>query len=165
MRLSIGCGTDYKELQAQDGSWEGLDIQDYGQKYICDLETDGLRDIRDNSVDEIRAWNIFEHLDQFVENKRLFVLNECHRVLTKKPKGVMDLIVPRWPTGPCINDPTHKSFYTVEFFQGYLCGKRPFKSNLIDHKGDELKKWEIENDSEGYTWTISDKIIHIRIRP
>lgn len=145
MKLSIGCGKDFQKTKGED--WEGLDIMNFGQKYMQDLEELGLSGIGDNSVEYIKAHNVFEHLHH---PANLFVFNECWRVL--KPKGILDILVPRFPTDNSVDDPTHCSFYTPKTFHEYLAGGRPSNSTAIfkfKGKWHELKKWAMISDGKG----------------
>jgi SAM-dependent methyltransferase len=70
----------------------------------------------DNSVDEILAFDVFEHLP----NKRQ-TINELYRVL--KPGGIARIQVPHATEGDgghC--DPTHVSYWTTSDFEYYQRG-------------------------------------------
>jgi len=76
---------------------------------------------RDNSIDEIFAHDVFEHVDNadFRGNRgKIWVLNEAWRVL--RPCGLLNLAVPcvmlsdgRLNPG-AFSDPTHVSFWTPD---------------------------------------------------
>lgn len=154
MKLDIGCGKTKLE-----NDWEGLDIVDYGQKYVLDLEKDGLKGIPDKSITEIKAHNVFEHLS--VE-KRLFVFNECWRVLVSR--GTLDIKVPCFPHGVAVNDPSHKSFYSKKMFFDYFAGNRPRNSIIYDHKGNRLQKWATCRTKDGlHMYSLTDGIIRIKL--
>src|ERR1039458_10367913 len=59
----------------------------------------------DSSVDQIKAWDIFEHLPS-----KLNTMNEAHRVLI--PGGQLDLFIPTTDGRGAFQDPTHQSWYT-----------------------------------------------------
>jgi len=54
MRLDIGCGP-----QTAKG-YEGLDKQDFGQKYVIDLDKESIP-LENESVDAIRSMHFLEH--------------------------------------------------------------------------------------------------------
>jgi Glycosyl transferase family 2/Methyltransferase domain len=83
----------------------------------CDLEAD-LREVwrfPDSSVDEIRAWDIIEHLPDAIHT-----MNEAFRVL--KSGGVFDIIVPTTDGRGAFQDPTHKSFWNRNSFFYFEAG-------------------------------------------
>jgi len=59
----------------------------------------------DSSVEEVQAWDIFEHLPD-----KIHTMNECHRVLMAG--GKLDLWVPTTDGRGAFQDPTHKSYWT-----------------------------------------------------
>ena len=95
VKLNLGCGVH---------KIEGYINIDMSSKYKPDVIYDinkGLS-FKDNSVDEIKASHILEHV-----NDLIFVMNECWRVL--KTEGILDIDVPdgeylEWS----MRDPTHK---------------------------------------------------------
>lgn len=67
----------------------------------------------DNSVDEVRAHDVFEHLPN-----RILTMNELHRVL--KPGGRATIEVPSAAKGAGFaQDPTHVSAWSMNSFQYY----------------------------------------------
>lgn len=151
MKLDIGCGLTW------DKDFEGLDISDFGQKYVRDIARDGLKGIEDNTVDEIRCWSTLEHIPM---DRELFVMNEMWRVL--KLGGKLHIKVPRFPHENAVIDPTHKSFYVTKKFTQYYAGKRPRNAKYYDHTGREMRKWGICNDGKGnYILNETDREIDI----
>lgn len=128
-KINLGCGKDWKNFKGFDG----LDIADFGQRYVQDLEKAGLRGIEDETVCQIQAYYILEHISQ---DRIIFVLNECFRVMMKG--GLLYIKVPRFPHTEAISDPTHKSYWTGETFRGYICGKRPRNADY------GIKKWKLK---------------------
>jgi len=63
----------------------------------------------DSIVDEIRAWDIIEHLPD-----KIHTMNEAFRVL--KPGGKLDIIVPTTEGRGAFQDPTHVSFWNRNSF-------------------------------------------------
>lgn len=77
---------------------------------VLDFEDKNLRfPFGDNSVDEIRAFHILEHIHNIFG-----LMNECHRVL--KPTGSMYIVVPKFPEGSATVDPTHIRMMVPEQF-------------------------------------------------
>lgn len=63
----------------------------------------------DNSVDEIVAKDLIEHLDDFMA-----AMEEIYRIL--KPEGLARIKVPYWNSVSCHTDPTHRrGFHELTF--------------------------------------------------
>jgi len=124
-KLDLGCGAT-----KLDG-FDGIDKVDHGQKYVHDLE-DIPWPIQGRSIDEIRAFNILEHIHQ---DKVIAVMNECHRIL--KEDGKMHIKVPRFPHYNAVVDPTHLSYWHERTFMNYFAGKRPRNADY------GMEKWSI----------------------
>jgi predicted SAM-dependent methyltransferase len=103
IKLDIGCGKKKKE------GWIGIDWTDYGQEIVRDI-TRGIP-YADETIDEIRALQILEHL--YPEDVE-FVLKECKRVL--KPGGKITIDVPH-KDRPEAYIPQHKTYYTEATFR------------------------------------------------
>lgn len=106
IKLDIGCGAKWRE--SKQLGFEGVDIHDFGQKYVLDVRK-GLP-FKDNEVDFIRAEHFLEHL---TNDEVIAFLNECWRVL----KGAMHVVVPSVSVGGKAYVLQHKSFYTEETFK------------------------------------------------
>lgn len=66
-----------------------------------------------SSVDEIRAWDVIEHLPN-----RILTMNEAWRILV--PGGRLDIEVPNAARGAgFFQDPTHVSMWCMNSFQYY----------------------------------------------
>lgn len=76
--------------------------------HLLDLEKTKLP-FKDNSVDEIRAWHLLEHISNFFE-----LMNECHRIL--KSDGLFKIQVPMYPSIDAFTDPTHIRYFTEHTF-------------------------------------------------
>ncbi len=128
MKLSLGCGKDWKELGPD---WQGIDIVDFGQKYFWNLETTPWP-IEDESISHILAFHVLEHIHQ---DRVIAVMNECHRILERN--GTMEIKVPsaHYPN-EAFSDPTHLSTWTVDTFKNYFCGKSPRNADY------GIKKWQ-----------------------
>lgn len=129
--------------------WECVDMEDWGQKYVINIEKEGLKAFEDNSVDGLRAFNFLEHISM---DRELFVMNECHRVL--KPGGLFHIKVPKFPHYNAVVDPTHKSFWVPRKFTNYYAGKRPRNAVYRDHEGTPMQKWAIDNENGEYRMEI-----------
>lgn len=114
MKLNLGCGMRYTQ------GYVNIDISEKVKAdLILDLE-DGKLPYKDNSVDEIQAKHLLEHIRNLIP-----LMNECYRVLARK--GMFHIVVPQgegiWA------DPTHVrgfSELSCRYFCGYgypeLCG-------------------------------------------
>jgi hypothetical protein len=98
LRLNLGCS------DALMPGWVNVDICEPCDQ-IVDLEKRGQWPWADSSVQEIKAWDIFEHLPD-----KIRTMNEAHRVLV--PNGILDLFVPTTEGRGAFQDPTHKSYWT-----------------------------------------------------
>jgi len=118
MKLNLGCGlTLLKGFINIDLEYpDNIDFfiaQAKGTKFIRRDITRGLP-FSNNSIDEIRAISVLEHLDS---DDFLFVMNECWRVL--KEETFLIVKVPYWKSDACWRDPTHKrgfSLNTIRYF-------------------------------------------------
>lgn len=119
INLNLGCGHDFSDELI------GVDIYDYGQQHIVDLEKEALP-YEDNSVDKIDAKHFFEHLWD-VKN----CLNECWRVL--KPTAELEILVPYglWD-GAC--KPVHHQIISESWFDFLRKGNCKYYG---------YKRWEI----------------------
>ena len=97
LRLNLGCS------DAHIPGWLNVDRCQPADQ-IADLTLWGWPWYSD-SVDAIKAWDIFEHLPN-----KLHTMNEAHRVL--KPGGQLDLFIPTTDGRGAFQDPTHVSFWT-----------------------------------------------------
>ncbi len=69
----------------------------------------------DDSVDEIRAENIMEHLGwNDTEDYFMKTMDECWRVL--KPTGILHIVVPEFPADTAIMHPEHRRFFVKNSF-------------------------------------------------
>jgi len=116
-KLNLGCGvTPLKDYINID--WENPGVE--GFEFVKRDIARGLP-FDDNSIDEIRAISVLEHLDS---DDFTFVMNECWRVL-KEEKHLM-VKVPYWKSEACWRDPTHRRGFSM----GTL---RYFDQNSIHH--------------------------------
>lgn len=140
LRLNLGCS------DAHMAGWENVDLAP-----PCDT----CADLRyewpwgTSSVNEIKAWDIFEHLPN-----KIHTMNELHRVL--KPGGQLDLFIPTTDGRGAFQDPTHVSFWTPNdlfyFVESYVEWQRfhvsygitaRFKAISVEHKEYPNKVWKL----------------------
>lgn len=106
IKLNLGCWKAIKK------DYINIDIVKYkGVDLVLDLEKDKLP-FKDNSVDEIEAFNIFEHLEN-LDN----IMSECYRVLKKN--GFINITSPHFSSVQYYIDPTHKKPFSVQTFKYY----------------------------------------------
>lgn len=105
MKLDLGCGPNKMQGHV------GVDLRPQpGVDIVADLTS--TWPFRDNSVDEIRASHIVEHLPE-----PLNTMEELFRVL--KPGAVANLELPSTNGPGAFQDPTHKSFWNLNSFLYY----------------------------------------------
>jgi SAM-dependent methyltransferase len=104
MKLNIGCGP-YKQ-----NGYINIDKNKVWEPDVVLDITNGLP-YEDNTIDEIMAHHVIEHLDK---NDVIKFIEQCYRKL--KPNGVFDIIVPLGIT----YDLDHKSFFGVDSFKTIL---------------------------------------------
>ncbi len=68
-----------------------------------------LKEIKDNSIDQVYSFHFLEHVDNHIE-----VVNEIIRVLKKN--GLMNIVVPHFSNPFYYSDPTHKSKFGLFSF-------------------------------------------------
>jgi hypothetical protein len=142
-KLNLGCSDAHK-----GAGWTNVDIVP-----PCDVQADLTQrwPWADSSVDEIVAWDIFEHLPS-----KIHTMNEAHRVL--KDKGKLEIVVPSTQGWGAFQDPTHVSFWTPNDFLYYCdqCAEwqrfhEPYKitarfklAKLPDHDLYPMGVWKIK---------------------
>ena len=106
MKLDLGCGP-----HKPTNDFVGVDCREFkGVSVVCDLRTSWP--FRDNSINEVRASHIFEHLPE-----PLHTMDELFRVL--KPGASADLDIPSTNGPGAFQDPTPKSFWNLNSFLYY----------------------------------------------
>jgi len=137
-RLNLGAGTD-----ALPG-YVNVDRADVaGVDEVWDLDVTPWP-WADESVREIRAFDVFEHVDD-----PLAFMAECHRVL--QTGGLLNIHTTHWQTENSFTDPTHRRFCTEHTFDYWIAGTeynrrygpayaggRHFEKKLIARDGQEL---------------------------
>ena len=109
-KVNLGCGDNIMV------DWINIDKQDHGQDIVRDI----LRGLPfdSNSVDEINAWHLMEHIAVGEDLK--FVMEEIYRVL--KPKGTIFIRVPHSSTQEAFY-PDHKSYWNEKMVNALLHDK------------------------------------------
>jgi hypothetical protein len=133
VKLDLGCGQNLKE------GFEGVDLYGDKAKHKVDLFKFPWP-FKDNSVDEIFASHLLEHIparevemrdivvsdatgdkrlrengEKFLGQDMLFAfIDECYRVL--KMDGWMEMVVPSGRSNRAFWDPTHRRFFMQETF-------------------------------------------------
>ena len=103
MKINLGAGTDIREgfVNHDIASISGIDVVFDLNHYPWPWD--------DNSVDEIIAKDLLEHLDNFMRS-----MEEVYRVLA--PSGIARIKVPYWNSCNRYADPTHKmGFHEITF--------------------------------------------------
>jgi SAM-dependent methyltransferase len=104
--LNIGCGLDKIEGMINVDAYEVCKPD-----VVADLNK--LLPWKDNSVDEILAKHVFEHLDDFWET-----FKECIRIL--KPGGSIEIHVPDESSGNALTYRDHKRIIAQNSFHGIM---------------------------------------------
>lgn len=97
MFLNLGCSDSFEPGHCNVDISEPADL-------ICDLRK--AWPWADNTVDVIRAWDIFEHLPD-----KIHTLNECYRVM--KSGAQLEMVVPTTDGRGAYQDPTHCSYWNL----------------------------------------------------
>ena len=106
MKLNIGCGEHRLE------GYKGVDITKTGAADIVADINKPWKFAKDETVDEIYASHIVEHVDSLIH-----FFNESHRVLKKG--GILKVIAPYYTSVRCWQDPTHKHAISEHSFLYY----------------------------------------------
>ena len=111
VRINLGCNKHAKP------GYINVDLEDYpGVDITCDLNKAWPWD--DNSVDEIVAYDLVEHLPNAIHT-----MNEAWRIL--KPGGIFEILVPSTDYRGAFQDPTHVSFWNENSFLYYMDESHP----------------------------------------
>ncbi|WP_373529292.1 methyltransferase domain-containing protein [Nostoc sp.] len=143
LRVDLGSGTN-----KPDG-FLGVDIcPGLGIDIVADLSK--KFPFEDNSVDEIRAHDVIEHLQD-----RLHTMNEIWRIC--KVNAKIDIRVPSTDGRGAFQDPTHISFWNINSFL-YYCNDFPAYLELCRRYGfqGEFKVVQLENEKS------SGGVIHVK---
>jgi hypothetical protein len=122
MKLNLGCGFDKLDGWVNvDNNWKVnpdkyLDVTHVPWQFTDAASGPEQEIVSPDSVQYIRADNLFEHLATHPQDELMIVLNECWNVL--KRGGELWMRVPdftRWPEG-ALRDPTHCRFFVETSF-------------------------------------------------
>ncbi|MDA3836912.1 MAG: methyltransferase domain-containing protein [Nanoarchaeota archaeon] len=106
LKLHLGCGNDYRK------GYVNCDMsKEVNPDKVVDLEKP-LKMFKDNSVDEIVANHVLEHIQNFIP-----LIHEFHRICKKGAK--IKIKVPFYSSWGQFNDPTHVRSFTPFTF-GYF---------------------------------------------
>lgn len=134
MKLHIGCGKKYL------AGYKHLDVIDFDHvDYVCD--TRKLTMIEDESVSEIYACHILEHVER---NEVVTVLREWSRVLRKG--GVLRVAVPDFESVVA----EYQAGVDLSAFQGLLYGGQTYDYNY-HHVAFDFKVLEAYFKEAGFT--------------
>lgn len=145
IRLDLGCGPRKTEGFIgvdSDGNWPGVDVTaDLTKRFPYP----------DDSVDEIRAHDIIEHLPD-----RIHTMNELWRIC--KNGASIDIRVPSTDGRGAFQDPTHISFWNINSFK-YYCTEFPLYLELCRSYGfsGEFKIIKIDQERS------EDGVIHVNV--
>lgn len=114
MKINLGAGNDIKEGYVNLDCFKlpGIDI-------VHDLNVLPLP-FKDNSVDEVYAKDVLEHVDYIP------LLKDLHRIM--KPGATLVAFVPHWTSCNQFTDPQHRNFFAVRTFQFFCSDKVYMKS-------------------------------------
>jgi len=138
MKLHLGCGNDYKK------GYINCDIsKEVNPDKIVDLEK--KLPFEDNSVDEIIAYHVFEHVSNFTQ-----LMHEIRRVCKKN--ALTKIKTPFFSAWGQYNDPTHVRFFTPFTFNYFR------KNNYSHEVGANEDMFEIKTAKINYGIGKSSKL-------
>lgn len=123
IKIDLGAG-----MVRQEG-WTSIDKYQQGDSVdiVMDLDNPRMKlPFKDNSVDEIKAHHVLEHIDNLFH-----LINECYRVLIFN--GHMDIIVPLGYVA-AFGDPSHVRAFSETSFH-YFTSNPPGNYHNPDVKG------------------------------
>lgn len=147
--LDVGCG-DKTEVWSTES--DGIDMFDYGQEYVFDIEQEEPWPVESNKYDKIICSHILEHIKcgwAFIR-----ILNEIWRV--GKPGAIFEGAAPHFPSSPNFyRDPTHIRPINEYTFDAFLEGSQIhfgpgydvqccFRKSKIWVNGNRDICWELE---------------------
>jgi predicted O-linked N-acetylglucosamine transferase (SPINDLY family)/glycosyltransferase involved in cell wall biosynthesis len=143
MRVDLGCGVNKPD------NFIGVDIYPgLGVDIVADLNK--KFPFEDNTIDEIRAHDIIEHLPD-----KIHTMNEIWRIC--KPGAKVDIRVPSTDGRGAFQDPTHTSFWNINSFL-YYCVDFPQYLELCRRYGFKgaFKILKLEHEES------PDNVIHVK---
>ncbi len=123
MKLNLGCGNDKKQ------GYINIDVsKEVKPNKIWDLEKTPLP-FKENSIDEILAFHILEHINNFIP-----LMHDLHRIC--KNRAILKVKTPFYSSLGQFNDPTHVRFFTPFSFDYFRKGNY---SHQVGAKKDMFK--------------------------
>ena len=114
IKLNLGCGHDHHF------GYMNIDCREECKPdRVFNIEDGGLGFLKDNSVDEVRAFDFLEHI---ALGRTVFVIEEIYRVL--RPAGYFEHFTPSTDGRGAFQDPTHKSFWNINSWLYYTSTAR-----------------------------------------
>lgn len=114
VKLHLGCNTDIRQgyINVDRLPGPGIDVAtDLNERWPWE----------DDSIDYIRAYHLFEHLDGPPSLPGQFwCMNEAWRIL--KPGGELEMEVPSMNGPGGVQDPTHVTFWVLNTFLYFQAG-------------------------------------------
>jgi SAM-dependent methyltransferase len=131
LKLNIGCGKSSLE------GFEGIDIYDHGQKFVCDVRS-GLP-FANNCVDGAVSSHFVEHL---TGDERIEFFNELYRVM--KDGATAKIVTPHFGHACAYGDPTHQWPPMSEWYPLYLNKEwRDVFAPHVAYNCDFSHSWEV----------------------
>lgn len=109
LKLHLGCGNDYKKGYVNIDS-----SKEVNPDKVWNLEKTPLP-FKDNSVDEVLANHVFEHIVNFIP-----LMHELHRICKNNSK--IKIKTPFYSAWGQYNDPTHVRFFSPFTFNYFKKG-------------------------------------------
>jgi len=126
VKLNIGCG--YKKKKG----WVNLDKFEELKPDVVHNLNNAPYPFEDCQFTEILADNVLEHVEDIIT-----CMNELHRIM--KPGGILEIIVPKFPSFGAIVDPTHIRFFIEETFFYFIdANKSPGTKPWRFHKNNAM---------------------------
>lgn len=142
MKIDLGSGRAH---------FEDYTTVDKDPKVGADIQADILNlPLEDESVDEIRAHHILEHLPN---DKKVEIMKEMWRVLKKN--GIISIEVPIAGTQESYQDPTHISYWHPATFW-YFTKDNNFGEAFIK-RHDSVLFEKVEEKTENWKYNIKFK--------
>lgn len=137
MRLNLGCGRDvlpgWVNVDASDQLGPGVEVWDLDE-HPWPFDT--------GSVSEIRAVDIYEHLDNPVG-----FMVEAHRVL--EPGGMLRIQTAYWQCMDGYTDPTHRRVSTEDSFDFWVPGTVYYEAQNVQMGGVAFDKVHVRPEQDG----------------
>ena len=155
MKLNLGCSDNLLPPE-----WVNVDLFFSPEVWSDRSRRMQAADLRDgwpwpeSSVDEIRAWDIIEHLPD-----KIHTMNEAWRVL--RPGGVLDIKIPTTDGPGAWQDPTHVSYWNRNSFLYYTYDD-PHRLRFGEAYGIKAR-FEVM-PGEGFISNSGVPKLHIRLR-